>query len=119
MVLAAAAVACRMAGDIVADDPGRAAPVPLSGPDRACVTRGEWPSAGLGAVVAAEAVVLAADAATGLPPVMKSDAVSASSAIAPYPVILRLRRSRPACMHHPLMNASPDAPGSSPLCKWT
>ena len=49
VVLAAAAVACCMVVDMCTVDPGRDLPVPASGPESSWSSRGECPSAGLGA----------------------------------------------------------------------
>src|ERR1700761_1301395 len=49
IVLAAAAVACRIPVDMRVGEPDVAAPVPDSGPDSSWFSCGEWPSAGLGA----------------------------------------------------------------------
>src|SRR5580658_9235732 len=49
IVLPAAAVACSIAVGMCTAEPGRALPVPVSGPERSWSSRGEWPSAGLAA----------------------------------------------------------------------
>jgi len=46
IVLLAVAIACSIAVDMCTAEPGRALPVPVSGPERSWSSRGEWPSAG-------------------------------------------------------------------------
>jgi hypothetical protein len=73
IVLAAAAVACRIPVDMRAGEPDVAAPVPDSGPDSSWFSCGEWPSAGLGAgaeacVTEESRLVVPVSAACGEPP---------------------------------------------------
>jgi hypothetical protein len=62
IVLAEAAVACRIVADMRTAELGWAAPVPVSGPDSSWVSCGECPSEGLAAGSDGEAVAATPDA---------------------------------------------------------